>query len=130
MPPFLRNVQRLTLELLTVGADWFPFVEAKMIQNLRIFSKLRSLNTVFLIICSTMFVSTNCAEIVSGGVKYMVVIDAGSSGSRVHIYKYSFSDEDSIFPSIELPDKKKKISPGLSTFSANPQVLGGTFQLS
>jgi hypothetical protein len=58
--------------------------------------------------------------------EYALVIDAGSSGSRIHVYKYSWdpnADPNRAFPNIELPDNKFKITPGLSSFAANPQVV-------
>ena len=57
--------------------------------------------------------------------EYALVIDAGSSGSRIHVYKYSWDPNavtDRAFPNVELPDKKFKITPGLSSFAASPQV--------
>jgi hypothetical protein len=56
--------------------------------------------------------------------EYALVIDAGSSGSRIHVYKYSWNPKspDISFPKIELPDKKFKITPGLSSFASHPQV--------
>ena len=79
----------------------------------------------------TVFVSTLlCLLFVgqgSAGLKqsdeYALVIDAGSSGSRIHVYKYSWNqNDDRSFPTIELPDKKFKITPGLSSFASKPQV--------
>ena len=57
--------------------------------------------------------------------EYALVIDAGSSGSRIHVYKYSWNpnaDPNRAFPNVELPDSKFKITPGLSSFAENPQV--------
>ena len=56
--------------------------------------------------------------------EYALVIDAGSSGSRIHVYRYVW-DAQAVhsFPKIELPDKKFKITPGLSSFASNPKVL-------
>jgi hypothetical protein len=59
--------------------------------------------------------------------EFVLVIDAGSSGSRVHVYKYRWGSQK-IFPEVELPDKKFKITPGLSSFAENPKVFSCTDQ--
>jgi len=46
-------------------------------------------------------------------VKWMILVDAGSSGSRVHVYSYTWAGGD-LYPAFQLPDKKLKTKPGLS----------------
>lgn len=60
----------------------------------------------------------------SGSSKY-IVIDAGSSGCRVHVYTIS-RQPDQQLPTVELPDKKLKKSPGLSSFARNPNDAGAS----
>jgi len=52
----------------------------------------------------------------SNGTQYIIVIDAGSSGSRIHVYPYSTGSGDLI----ELhrgKDFQKKLKPGLSSYT-------------
>jgi hypothetical protein len=53
------------------------------------------------------------AEPAKGATKYMILVDAGSSGSRVHVYEYTWAGGDA-YPVFNLPDKKLKTKPGLS----------------
>ncbi len=60
----------------------------------------------------------------AGNLKYAVVVDAGSTGSRIHAFKFlsSGSDlllEDSIFSALE---------PGLSSYSANPEAAADSLR--
>lgn len=56
--------------------------------------------------------------------RYVVMIDAGSSGSRVHVYQYlpANSVATSGLPKFELPSKTLKIKPGLSTYEDDPKA--------
>jgi len=66
----------------------------------------------------------------SGGVgaepddRYIVTIDAGSSGSRVHVHKVSAPTAENPIPSIRSA-VNKKIKPGLSSFESNPKDAEG-----
>jgi apyrase len=51
----------------------------------------------------------------------MVVIDAGSSGSRAHIFYYQNSAKGSL-PVVQLPQDSHKITPGLSSFADEPEL--------
>lgn len=50
---------------------------------------------------------------------YAIIIDAGSSGSRIHVHKYSF-DGTSDLPSVAASQNLKQ-KPGLSSYSQEPQ---------
>eukprot|EP00246_Nothoceros_aenigmaticus_P009008 TRINITY_DN2428_c0_g2_i1.p1 TRINITY_DN2428_c0_g2~~TRINITY_DN2428_c0_g2_i1.p1 ORF type:complete len:519 (+),score=72.59 TRINITY_DN2428_c0_g2_i1:415-1971(+) len=54
--------------------------------------------------------------------RFGIVIDAGSSGSRLHIYKYRF---DGHIPQVDLNySVSRKVSPGLSSFAPEPDSAG------
>lgn len=55
--------------------------------------------------------------------QYAVVIDAGSSGSRVHVYSHT-RDAGSRFPTVDLPDLQMKIQPGLSAYAPTGEGAG------
>lgn len=57
------------------------------------------------------------------GIQYEVVIDAGSSGSRVHIFKYTF-EAGADLPRLQLPDLAFKTTPGLSSYAARTREAG------
>ncbi|KIW99899.1 uncharacterized protein Z518_10827 [Rhinocladiella mackenziei CBS 650.93] len=64
--------------------------------------------------------------------RYGVVLDAGSSGTRVYIYRWLQNsiarlDQSSLraLPELETKDKwTKKVHPGVSTFGATPESIG------
>lgn len=64
--------------------------------------------------------------------RYGVVLDAGSSGTRVYIYRWlpntlARQDESTLhaLPQLETEDKwTKKVHPGVSTFGAAPESVG------
>ncbi|KAG9768764.1 putative nucleoside diphosphatase, partial [Aureobasidium melanogenum] len=69
---------------------------------------------------------------VKAGTRYGVVLDAGSSGTRVYIYRWLDNsvarlDESALhaLPELETNDKwTKKIHPGVSTFGDDPESVG------
>ena len=63
--------------------------------------------------------------------RYGVVLDAGSSGTRVYIYRWDdksvsrTSSPDPTLPQLETKDKwNKKVHPGVSTFGETPDLVG------
>ena len=69
-----------------------------------------------------------CWSAAGGNETWGVVIDAGSSGSRIHVYqllwKRGAKSERVSLPEISLPEPKLKTKPGLSSFSKNPEAAG------
>ena len=68
---------------------------------------------------------------VSGNIpyNYIVVMDAGSSGSRIHIYHYPSRQSNESVSEIPHVSKsgnnwQKKTSPGISTFADKPEKVG------
>lgn len=53
-------------------------------------------------------------------VRYLVTIDAGSSGSRVHVHHYFFSGEE--IPKFNPVSQTLKINPGLSSYADDPSA--------
>ncbi len=51
------------------------------------------------------------------------MIDAGSTGTRVHVFRHS-QDAASRFPSVDLPDLQLRIQPGLSTYGPDGKGAG------
>lgn len=74
-----------------------------------------------------LWASLLCACIVlcsaSSEKQYAAVIDAGSSGSRMHIYSY-VTVPDKKYPDVDMPPSIKKITPGLSTYATDPSKAG------
>lgn len=59
-------------------------------------------------------------------ISYMICVDAGSSGSRVHVFKMTWGHHDGELPEIELPSKKLKVVPGLSSYESTPSEAGSS----
>lgn len=58
-----------------------------------------------------------------GGGGYVVVIDAGSTGSRVHVHAYAEGGEGAL-PKI-FPSETTKVKPGLSAYADRPDEAAG-----
>lgn len=54
--------------------------------------------------------------------KSVVIIDAGSTGSRVHIYQYKVSGAG--LATVKQPFNSLKVTPGLSDYADQPQSVG------
>lgn len=60
---------------------------------------------------------------------YAVIVDAGSSGCRVHVFKLEWDKSGvSKIPHVHLPDHKLKVKPGLSSFKDNPSAAGPSLE--
>ena len=62
------------------------------------------------------YVSNSTADLMKQ--KYVIMIDAGSSGSRIHIYKYT---DTKPLPTFDIKSNTEKVKPGLSSFENNPE---------
>lgn len=59
---------------------------------------------------------------------FLAIIDAGSSGCRVYIYRYGKLDNP-MGPLYVVPQSEsKKVKPGLSSFAKNPADAGASLQ--
>ena len=59
------------------------------------------------------------------GTRFAVYFDAGSSGTRVHIFAYhSPSPHQKTYIDIMLPDVSKSVEPGLSHYASDPSQAG------
>jgi len=81
---------------------------------------------VVLALCLLVFLLSPSAQPVSSGSGYVVLIDAGSSGSRVHVHSYRYV-EGSNMPIVD-PSQNLKRKPGLSSFAATPEKAGGSLR--
>lgn len=59
--------------------------------------------------------------------EYAVIIDAGSSGSRVHVFRY-YGHKDTPWPTVELPSGVHKTSPGLSAYAFDPKTAASSLE--
>ena len=56
------------------------------------------------------------------------MIDAGSSGTRVHVYTYEAPVDGSSYATVLLPERKLKVQPGLSSYAAHPDASGASLE--
>lgn len=52
--------------------------------------------------------------------RHLVVLDAGSTGTRAHVFTYAATTRSSSYAAMQLPEPKLKTSPGLSSFAREP----------
>ncbi|GJP39807.1 hypothetical protein CLOM_g24147 [Closterium sp. NIES-68] len=57
---------------------------------------------------------------------YSIIIDAGSTGSRVHVYSYTRLADPTALPLVDPHAPTLKIRPGLSSFAEDPSAAGGS----
>lgn len=72
-----------------------------------------------LTLCILSILVTSLHAIQSGQERFFIIIDAGSTGNRLHIHNYTWASPDSPLPTI-WPSRNEKKKGGLSTFAANP----------
>jgi Golgi nucleoside diphosphatase len=61
----------------------------------------------------------------SPSLQHIILIDAGSSGTRIHIHTYNIPNNSSLLPII-YPSNSLKVKPGLSSHENNPQQAAQT----
>eukprot|EP00882_Tetradesmus_deserticola_P018031 GHRQ01019348.1.p1 GENE.GHRQ01019348.1~~GHRQ01019348.1.p1 ORF type:complete len:264 (+),score=117.16 GHRQ01019348.1:30-821(+) len=59
--------------------------------------------------------------------RHLVVLDAGSTGTRVHVFSYAV-DPRSSYAQLQLPEPKLKVEPGLSSYAADAAGAGASLQ--
>ena len=59
------------------------------------------------------------------GKRYAVVFDAGSTGSRVHVFRFDVDGEGQL---VLIDDTFEQLKPGLSSFAANPTEGAGSLK--
>lgn len=59
--------------------------------------------------------------------RHLVVLDAGSTGTRVHVFEYT-ADSSSSYAALDLPEPKLKVQPGLSAYADNPAGAAASLQ--
>ncbi|KAG8366346.1 hypothetical protein BUALT_Bualt17G0070300 [Buddleja alternifolia] len=59
-----------------------------------------------------------------GKSKYGLVIDGGSTGSRIHVFKYEVRDGDLVFDFSERGLVSMRVNPGLSAYVEEPERVG------
>lgn len=59
--------------------------------------------------------------------RHLVVLDAGSTGTRVHVFRYA-ADSGSSYAALALPEPKLKVQPGLSAFADNAAGAAASLQ--
>ena len=79
-----------------------------------------------IITATSLFLAASTATYANSNDKFMAIIDAGSSGSRIHVFEIS-QQPNSAVPAIhELTVDNPKVKPGLSSFVNNPQDSGAS----
>ncbi|GBF90831.1 apyrase-like [Raphidocelis subcapitata] len=61
------------------------------------------------------------------GWQYAVVIDAGSTGSRAHVFRF-YTHANFPYASVELPNQVHRTSPGLSSYAFDPKTAANSLQ--
>ncbi|WIA29364.1 hypothetical protein OEZ86_011869 [Tetradesmus obliquus] len=59
--------------------------------------------------------------------RHLVVLDAGSTGTRVHVFAYAV-DPRSSYAQLQLPEPKLKVEPGLSSYAADAAGAASSLQ--
>lgn len=79
----------------------------------------------FLIIFSLLIINSAAASV---DTRYSIVIDAGSSGSRLHIFQETSQGADQLADIKDLTPQNSTVQPGISSYVKNPQDAGPTLK--
>ena len=61
--------------------------------------------------------------------QHVIIIDAGSSGSRIHVWKYRMRNiKGHMLPEFDREQQTLKVKPGLSSFASNPRAAVASLQ--
>ena len=66
------------------------------------------------------------ATLPAATMRHALVFDAGSSGTRLHVFKWTPTQSADEIPRLALPQPTKKVKPGLSSFAQSPQTAGAS----
>ncbi|XP_050237170.1 probable apyrase 6 isoform X2 [Mercurialis annua] len=83
---------------------------------------LASLFTLVAFLSFYFIFKTNDSNSLSHHKTYRIIIDGGSTGTRIHVFSYSFNNEGR--PVFDSVDGAMKVNPGLSSFSEDPESAG------
>ena len=65
-------------------------------------------------------------ESIAANLKYFVIMDAGSSGTRVHVFRWDGAKPG--IPDLQMPSHTLKRNPGLSSFANEPAAAGASLK--
>lgn len=68
------------------------------------------------------------AQASPGAWRYAVIIDAGSTGSRCHVFAYSSGGGGSAWPTVQLPQAVHRTAPGLPSYAFVPHTAASSLQ--
>ncbi|KAL3631168.1 hypothetical protein CASFOL_024152 [Castilleja foliolosa] len=79
-----------------------------------------SISTALVLFCYILFFGNNT----QGSKKYAVVIDGGSTGTRIHVFKYEVRDGNLVLDLSEKGLVSTRVNPGLSAYVDDPDMAG------
>ncbi|CAM6105167.1 unnamed protein product [Calypogeia fissa] len=111
---------------------WRPSCRRNVWIFLGILLLLTSFLYLFSIVTKGIFMSSSHSRSGSNNKGYVIIIDAGSSGSRLHVYQYVPVPGQDHHVSLPLINTKEspshKVRPGLSSFSSDPTQAGKSLE--
>ena len=73
---------------------------------------------------STMMLS----QVVREGPQYAVLFDAGSTGTRVHVFQYTLPAAAGQYADVQLPSQQHRVTPGLSSFAPDGEGVPASLE--
>ncbi|KAF3431464.1 hypothetical protein FNV43_RR26195 [Rhamnella rubrinervis] len=77
-----------------------------------------------LLLCFLFAFSRNSSDF--GTKRYGIVIDGGSTGTRIHVLGYNVEDRNAVFDFGKDRLASMRVNPGLSSYAADPEAAGGS----